>query len=378
LIFLGAFAVLLGPYRQLASFEVLRMAKCWLLFVVIINECVREKHFQCVLLALVANVAANIAVAAAQFVLKRELGLQPLGEASEVSTLGANLGVYGTPDSSVYRVGGLLGHANLLSAYLALLLPILLGQIFTNHTRRMKLLLAAVSGGGLICLILTLSRSGWVSFAVAVLVLTAALFALPALRKRHMLLKAGFISSLVAALAVASGPIIRRLTESDPGALDFRREWVGVAWDMVKDRPVFGVGLNSFIYNLLEFAPYDAHKMSEIFGDLWPAVHNIYMLVWSEQGTLGLLLFAALHVNLFWIGIRNLRYRGLSEKVYLLNIGAMCGILAIMIDGLSSFYVRVPGPARAFWVVVGLLVAAHYWNARNDAARRQQGTGAAA
>jgi len=40
------------------------------------------------------------------------------------------------------------------------------------------------------------------------------------------------------------------------------------------------------------------------------------------------------------------------------------------VDGLGSFYQRVPAPARVFWIVVGLVVAAHYWNLRNDALRR--------
>ena len=369
LIALGLFQVVVGPFREISSKEAFSMLKNWLLFVVIVNECVREKHFHYAVMGLAANVSVNVAVAFMQFVLKRDLGLQALGEASRESTAGANYGVYGSFDDSVYRVDGLSGHPNLLSAYMALVLPILIGMLFTNYRMRTKVILATIITGGTVALGLTLSRSGWASFAASVGLLTLALLVLPALRSRYLVLKASMIAAMVGAGLVGSGPILRRFFQSDSGALDFRLEWIKVAWEMVSDKPIEGFGLNTFVYHLHQYAPYSAGRMYELFGDLWPAVHNTYMLVWSEQGTIGLFVFLALHAHIFWIAIKTLRYPGLSEKVYLLSLGAMCGVLAIMVDGFSSFYVRIAAPARTFWVVVGLLVAAYYWHVRNDALR---------
>ena len=368
LVGLGLYTVVVGPFREMAAKEAFSMLKNWLLFVVIVNECVREKHFHWAVMGLAANVAVNVTVALTQFVLKRDLGLQALGEASPESTLGANYGVYGTFDS-VYRVDGLSGHANLLSAYMALVLPILIGQLFTSYRWPTKTVLATIVTGGVVALGMTLSRSGWAAFAVSFTFLTLALFALPPLRTRYLMLKATMLATMIGGASVASGPIIRRFVESDPGALDFRFQWIKVAWEMVTDKPVLGFGLNTFVYHLHEYAPYTAPRMYELFGDLWPAVHNTYMLVWSEQGTVGLLIFLALHAQIFWIAIKTLRYPHLSEKVYMLSLGAACGVLALLVDGFSSFYVRIAAPARTFWVVVGLLVAAYYWHVRNDAVR---------
>ena len=119
-IVLGVFSVIVGPFRVMASLEVVRMIKLWLLFLVIINECVRQRHFHFVVMALAANAVVNIVVAFTEFALKHDLGLQPLGEGSVVSTIGANIGVYGAV-SDVYRVSGLAGHANLFGPYLAML-----------------------------------------------------------------------------------------------------------------------------------------------------------------------------------------------------------------------------------------------------------------
>lgn len=367
---LGMVNVALGPFRELAAMEVVRMLKLWLLFLVIINECVRVRQFQYVIGALAANAALNFVVAMLQYARKATLGLQPLGEGSELSTEGANLGVYVT-SGEVFRVMGLAGHANLYGALLAMYLPIFIGQMYTDSRLGARALLAVISGCSLVALGLTLSRSGWLSFAVSGGLLMVALSVLPGLRHRFLALKVLMIGGAAAAITTGSGMIIRRLTQSDSGALDFRLEWVGIAWDMVKAQPIFGHGLNSWIYNLAEFSPYSVTKMYDLFGDVFPVVHNVYMIVWSEQGTVGLLLFLGLHAHLLWIAIKNLRYRGLSDQTYMLSIAAACGVLAIMVDGLSSFFIRVQAHGRVFWIVAALIVAVNYWNVRNEAVRRQ-------
>jgi O-antigen ligase len=369
LIALGGTTVVFGPFREMALKEVVSMVKNWLLFLVIVNECVRERHFHYAVMALAANVAVNVGVAFLQFLLKRDLGLQALGEASAEATAGANYGVYGSLDG-VYRVGGLAGHANLLSAYLAMVLPILVGQMYTGYKWPAKTLLALLAVAGIAALGMTLSRSGWASFAVSMAMLTVALLVLPGIRSRHLALKAAMVAAMTGGVAAASGPILRRLLQSDAGAVDFRLEWIKVAWNMVVDKPVLGFGLNSFVYHLGDYAPYSTARMYELFGDMLPAVHNTYMLVWSEQGTIGLAIFLGMHAHIFWIAIKSLRYTGLSDKVTMVGLAGACGVLAILVDGLSSFYVRIHAPARTFWVVVGLVVAAYYWNVRNNELRR--------
>jgi hypothetical protein len=89
-----------------------------------------------------------------------------------------------------------------------------------------------------------------------------------------------------------------------------------------------------------------------------------------------LLLFLAMHVNILWIAVKNLRYKDLSDRIYLISIGSACGVLAIMVDGMSSFFIKVQPHARVFWIVVGLLVAANYWNVRNAELRRRSAAAA--
>jgi len=370
---LGVSSIVIGPFRQQAVFEVYRMFHLWLIFLVIVNECVREKHFECAILAIAGNVAVNLLVATLEYAFKRDLGLQALGEAGADAMTGADFGVYGT-SGEVFRPSGLSGHTNLLAAYLAMTMPIFIGLLYTDYNRYIKAALAVLLAWSGAILGLTLSRSGWASAAAALLILMTALFTLPSLRGRFKVLKMAMLAAMAAGAIAASGMIIRRLTQSDPGALDFRFEWMKIAWAMVVDRPVFGFGLNSFVYHLPDYAPYSTQKMYDLFGEMWPAVHNGYMLVWSEQGTVGFLFYLCLHASIFMYAIRSLAFRGLSSKIYMISLGGACGVVAIMVDGLSSFYLRVPAPARTFWMVVALIVAAYYWNVRNHALRERLAT----
>ncbi|MEM7363051.1 MAG: O-antigen ligase family protein [Pseudomonadota bacterium] len=351
LIVLGIMSMVIGPLRNLTGYEVLRMVKGLLILFVIVNECVRRRHFVWVLLALAAGLWLQILVGLVQFVIRRDLGLQALGEAAPEAIAGANLGVYLTT-GSVFRVSSLMGHPNLLSAYLALLLPIFIALLFTNLTRWVKIGITTMVLFGGIVLVITLSRSGWIAFAAAFIALLMFVFFESNLRKRHLALKGFFVVFAFSIALVASGPVIKRLTESDSGAVDFRYEFMGVAVRMIEARPVLGFGLNKFVYEMAPYTRYGSvQTLIDRFGEHWPAVHNIYLLVWSEQGTIGIILFLAFHIHLFRIGAQNLRYH-LDPLMHAVNIGAMCGIVALLVDGMASFFIRVPASNRVFWIVV--------------------------
>jgi putative inorganic carbon (hco3(-)) transporter len=361
-ILLGLLTVLMGPHRSFAAYEVARMVKCWILFLVIANECVRERHFHHVVTALAAMVAVNVAVAALQYTVKGSLGLQALGEASADAVMGANYSVY-MEAGQVYRVSALVGHPNLFGAYLAALLPVFMAAIFCVERLRARAGLVLVTLAGIVALVATLSRTSWADYAAAMLCLMGFLYLHPTLRGRWTQLKWMMVGLLVLAAVALSGPVIQRWTASDSGALDFRYEWLGVAWRMIQEKPLLGWGLNSFSYQLEGHVPYSTARMVELFGSVWPVVHNTYFLIWTEQGLVGLVLFLGLNVHLLWMAWRNTRW-GLSNTVTLLNMGLFAALVALLVDGLASFYIRVPGPARIFWVLAGLVVASHYWNLR--------------
>jgi len=71
-----------------------------------------------------------------------------------------------------------------------------------------------------------------------------------------------------------------------------RLELIQSSWQMIKENFLFGVGLNNFIPNLV--------KVSRSFVNAWELqpVHNIFLLIVSETGIFGLLIFLSLFLNI--------------------------------------------------------------------------------
>lgn len=374
MILLGIYTMIVGPYRNLAGYEVFRMTKCLIVFLVILNETVRVKQFVQICSALAAMAFLQIIIGLLQYTFKISLGLQILGEASQEVTESAGAGAYLGGGEGVYRIGALLGHPNLLAAFLALLLPMMVALLFSRIGNRYKAILSLIIMLGSAAIFFTLSRSGWVAYGFALISLMGLSFIHPHLRRRYLMARINIIVLGMVVLLAFSGSIVRRLTESDPGALDFRYEWMAIAWEMIKDRPVLGFGLNAFVFNSALYVGLGGHEdLTERYGESshWPVVHNIYLLTWAEQGTIGFLLFVGFHIYVLWVGLQNIIRSG-NELLFTMNIGLITGFTAIMIDGMASFFIRNAPCGRIYWIVVGLIIAIYYWNNENRPILEQQ------
>jgi len=365
MIILGLGSVLVGPLRTTALNETVRMAKMLLLALVILNEVVRRRQFEQVTVAIALMIILQSGIAITQYSMGRQLGLSFLGEAlaEDVEALATTTLLTG---DFVYRPDGLLGHANLLAGYLAMNLPIAVALLLAPVSRRLKLLLAVALLLGQLALVLTLSRTGWITYAIALLLALGLGAAHPASRRLYSHARGAILAVTVGLALVMSPIILQRISSSDPTAVEYRLEWIGTAFAMIRDNPVFGVGLNAYTYNQVHYGrDRSPEALTERYGSLWPAVHNSWLLTWTEQGTVGFLLWVAVHVAVLRVGWRNLRIG--DPLMHALSVGLMAGYIAIMIDGLASFFVRTEAPGRLYWMAVALILAVGYWRERQDA-----------
>jgi O-antigen ligase len=358
LILLGVGSALMAPFRMMAAHEVVRMLKLLLLFLVVVNECVDNRKTSQASAVLLFGVFLNSVLAIAQWVRGKNFGLEFLGEADPLSveTIGSATLVTG---EFVYRPGGLMGAGNLFAAYLALLLPVAIALLFSPVRARLKTMLLITILIGQASLVLTLSRSGWIAFIASFLCVLFFGLWNSISRRRFLAIRTAVVVVMVV-LGLAFSPlVIQRLTGSDPGALNIRFEWLRVAQAMVYDKPLFGVGLNKYVFVQVPYGEDKSHDaMTARYGELWPVVHSTWAVTWAEQGTIGFILFVAMHIGILRIGIANLRIR--DPVIHALGVGFMSGFIAIMVDGLSSFFLRVDQHARVFWIVTAMVVAIGY------------------
>jgi putative inorganic carbon (HCO3(-)) transporter len=121
-----------------------------------------------------------------------------------------------------------------------------------------------------------------------------------------------------------------------------------MTWNMIKDHPLTGVGVNNFSGVLPTYAG------PEFTGAWLALVHNQYLLIWSEAGPAALVAF----LTFLAVSI----YRGWKASLILdepLSVFAL-GLTAAMVGMLPNMLVErfVDRPQVGFlWLVAGLLSA---------------------
>jgi putative inorganic carbon (HCO3(-)) transporter len=176
------------------------------------------------------------------------------------------------------RFAGTVGSPNGAAAYLEMLLAPALAILGANLGRYYKTLAVLGLSLGSVTLIGTFSRGGWLAASVSLTIVFLLLW------RRRKLSPAVPVVLLVLLSALAllfHESIARRLAGDDGGSARSRVPLMMMAWDIIGDRPVLGVGANNYTEALEPRTPE--------FGNEWLfIVHNQYLLVWAETGTIGL------------------------------------------------------------------------------------------
>lgn len=359
LIALGLLTVFLGPYRRMAGYELIRMAKLLLLLLVIANEVARRRQFRDVCAVLVVSLIIQSSVGIAQYILQRPVGLEAIGEASVDEIDRLSKGTLQTREF-VYRVSAIMGHANLFATFIAALLPFCLALLFTRAPLRLRALCMIGLAMGSVALIMTLSRTGWLSAAVTLTSVMLLTLFHPRLRVQFPLGRVAFVVGAIAIGVGFSGKIGARILRSDEGAVNVRWDLLEVAWKMGSSAPVFGTGLNSFVFRMAPFTDFGSDEgVKARWGKHIPVVHNVYALVWAEMGAAGLIVFVGFCVSLLLLGIRCLK--AADEEAYAIGAAGLMAFVAYMMDWLASFSLRVDNMGRVFFVLIGLLAAVDRW-----------------
>lgn len=349
----GVAAIIVGPYRSVVAFEVFRMLKMLVLFLVLTHELTSPTRLLHWCGALTSGMIVNALVGLAEFHYKRTFGLADLGEAGKdvIDALAAT----SLEASEIWRVGAFLGHPNVFGEFLAVTLPITMACFMLCRGKLPKLYFLIAFVLGCAALGATYSRSGWFGFVVGFAGLLLAMFGHSGLRRRSLIASVFLILLLFAGLFAVRGQIAERLFESRAEAVEFRQVFNEDAKRMINDAMWWGLGLNTYVLHVPTYARYS-------YGN-WPApVHQTYYLWWAETGLIGLLLHLAMWAAIFWFGARNFRVR--DARMFAINAACFVGMIAFAMDGFVSFSLRITPTLKTYWVVAAMIMAIHYWRLR--------------
>jgi O-antigen ligase len=167
--------------------------------------------------------------------------------------------------------------------------------------------------------LLTFTRAAWVGFGLGmcwVMLLAARRGA----RTRHMA-----IIVLVACLGAAiMWPVLalRADASQTSAAFDERYALMVMAWRVVEDNPILGVGAGAYAFVFRQY-------LTPGLARNWLfVVHNEYLLRWAETGIAGLLGLVAFWVGAFRIAMR--ASRDPDPTTMALGIGCSAAVIALM------------------------------------------------
>ena len=241
---------------------------------------------------------------------------QPLGLFLEDSGATRPLGYLTTDGEPFYRVSGLMGHPTFFGSFLTLLIPVSFGFLLSKKSKRWsssKYVAVLALTLGLISLFATFSRSGWMA-----IVLSGMIFIWLGTKKNVRALKfwllAAMIMIIVVALSIFVPAFFSRLQSfNDIWTIGNGRGRINLvlqAWEMIKQAPVWGVGLNRFTQVM------STNDLSlEARGFLFP-VHNTFLLFFSELGVPAGLLFLVFVVYIFWQSWKKIKNNWISTGIW--------------------------------------------------------------
>ncbi len=173
------------------------------------------------------------------------------------------------------RPGGTIGSPIDAAAFLELLLASAI-SIFLTRLKRFYSVLAAIAFGvGVVGLVVTLSRGGWIAFF-----LSGAILCFFAWRRGLLSLAIPVLIVVVIALFafVFQDALIGRLTTDDGGSARARIILSELAFQVLHDHPLRGIGANNFTVVVKQY-------LTPTFNGEWIyAIHNKYLLTWVEDG----------------------------------------------------------------------------------------------
>jgi len=251
------------------------------------------------------------------------------------------------------------GDANYYATYLLTAFAIGIALVFIQRTLTGRLLLSGSVGVIAVAIIATLSRSGWLTFVL--IVLLYAIYFFVSQKGSRKIIGFAVLASVVAIIGLVvftniGGRLVdlmnlstraeRALTGKDT-SFEQRRKIIEVTWRAIKSNPIVGVGFGNF-----ERA-FNSYRGSLLSTESSRSVHNTPLRIFAETGIVGLipsLLFVWFLFTYLWKA--HSAVETFDAKVFLFGlIVALASFLmmSMTLDQLAG---------NEFWVITGIALAA--------------------
>lgn len=266
-----------------------------------------------------------------------------------------------SPLAKTTRVYSYLGNPNLLAGYVlpAVVFSIMALFVWQGWLKKALALTMILVNGA--CLFWTYSRGGWIGILFALMALAGLLIYwwsiyLPQVWRRYALPLGVGGMGLLFVLAVVAVPTLRdRFFSIFAGRGDSSNNFRINVWQsvmqMIKDRPVLGIGPGNNAFNLI-YPRYQRTRFSAL------SAYSIILEVAVETGIIGLTCFLWLLFVIFslgWQQLNRLRQAGNRQGFWL--IGAIATVAGMLGHGLVDTVLYRPEVNTLWWLMIALVTS---------------------
>lgn len=326
-----------SPNWQLSAFGLFLKAQAFLMYFYIINHVTTWNRGRFVLTVLIVCLLLQGSLMVLQYFSGTSLNIGGLITSESISMGGE--GVVGD------RVSGTLGRPSKAALYLNSLLSITIALMLTTKLLdkwfAWTMMATAV---GVVALIATSSRGGWVAFAISMLlVIGRGLWIKQGRRNLNVLLIA---TALI--LLVFGDQILQRLVTIQED--NTRQQLDTMALNIIRAYPL-GIGENTY-----DLYMSDKYAHPEMVGHTHLPVHNRYLMVWSETGLQGLVAFVLLLAAPFWQARKWLFDPHADQNMVALGIGVLGGLTTHIVHMRSENFNTLP-ETILLWFLIAMTVS---------------------
>ena len=341
----ASLGLIFSAYPELTLFEIFRQVKYFLVYLVISNSMRDIRSARLILFALLIGLTLESGFVMFKYKFQETgyLTGTTFGRWESFGDEKESLRVRMDELDSKKRAVGTFGHPNPLSEYYEMVLPLTISFFLLAQGMKKKgVYLFLIFLGGA-CLFLTNSRGGMVSFLIAASVLT-----FMAVRRKMLSVK-GLMALFMTGLLLSPLILLQlyKYISTRPEFSKARLEHWEVGLQLALINPVRGVGLNASTYVREKLL--SGHG---IIPDL--PIHNYYLVILSETGVLGALLYFGFFVYIACQAFRLTR----SDNPYILGLSLSIGVTLVSL----SFHMLIeffPNYSlnSLLWFYSGLIVA---------------------
>jgi O-antigen ligase len=262
-----------------------------------------------------------------------------------------------TAEDGVRRLASVYGSPNNLGLFLGRCFPFALAYLIISVDPQRRIIAAMTSA--FILATIALSQSAGAIFIGIPACVVAVLFFIRGRRALLPLAGIGVFGAAMLALAVQSARFARLLDMTTGTNFIRIRVWQS-AWNIIKNHPITGIGLDQFLYNF---------RGAYIMPDAWQEPdlshpHNVILDFWLRLGIIGVGIFVWIQFE-FWRQARKiyLTHRASNPLNFALIVGTMGSMINLLSHGLVDNSVFVNDLAYVFVLLLG--IAANQSNGRS-------------